>query len=48
MKRKLLCLFLAVFMVLSLCACGGTAGQIADSVMEAAATELKNQVKQLL
>ena len=48
MKRKLLCLFLAVFMTLSLCACGGTAGQIADSVMEAAATELKNQVRQLL
>ena len=48
MKRKILCLFLAVLMTLSLCACGGTAGQIADSVMEAAMTELKNQVKQLL
>ena len=48
MKRKILCLFLAVVMTLSLCACGGTAGQIADSVMEAAMTELKNQVKQLL
>ena len=48
MKRKLLALFLAVFMTLSLCACGGTAGQIADSVMDAAMTELKNQVQQLL
>ena len=48
MKRKFLCLFLAVFMTLSLCACGGTAGQIADSVMDAAMKELKNQVKTLL
>lgn len=48
MKRKILCLFLAVFMTLSLCACGDTAGQIADSVMDAAMKELKNQVKQLL
>ena len=36
MKRKILCLFLAVVMTLSLCACGGGAGQIADAVMEAA------------
>ena len=48
MKRKILCLFLAIFMTLSLCACGETAGQIADSVMDAAMRELKNQVKQLL
>ena len=48
MKRKFFCLFLAVLMTLSLCACGETAGQIADSVMDAAMTELKNQVKQLL
>ncbi len=48
MKRKFFCLFLAVLMALSLCACEGTAGQIADSVMDAAMTELKNQVKSLL
>jgi hypothetical protein len=48
MKRKILCLFLAIFMTLSLCACGETAGQIADSVMDAAMRELQNQVKQLL
>ena len=48
MKRKFLCLFLAVLMTLSLCACGETAGKIADSVMDAAMTELKNQVKSLL
>ena len=48
MKRKFLCLFLAVLMVLSLSACGGTAGEIADSVMDAAMKELKNQVTALL
>ena len=48
MKRRFLCLFLAVLMTASLCACGGTAEQIADSVMDAAMTELKNQVKSLL
>lgn len=48
MKRRMFSLFLAVLMTLSLCACGGTAGQIADSVMDAAMAELKNQVKQLL
>ena len=36
MKRRLLALFLAVLMTLSLCGCGGTAGLIADSVMVAA------------
>lgn len=48
MKRRLLALFLAVLMTLSLCGCGETAGQIADSVMDAAMTELKSQVTQLL
>ncbi len=48
MKRKILCLFLAVLITLSLCGCGETAGQIADSVLDAAMAELKNQVKTLL
>ena len=48
MKRKLLALILAVFMTLSLCGCGETAGQIADSVMDAAMKELKSQVTQLM
>jgi hypothetical protein len=48
MKRKILCLFLAVLITLSLCGCGETAGQIADSVLDAAVAELKNQVKSLL
>lgn len=48
MKRRLLALFLAALMMLSLCGCGGTAGQIADSVMDAAMKELKNQVTALL
>jgi len=48
MKRRFLYLLLAVFMTLSLCACGETAGKIADSVMDAAMAELKNQVKLLL
>lgn len=48
MKRKILSLLLAVVMTLALCGCGGTAGQIADSVMDAAMKELKNQVTALL
>lgn len=48
MKHRFLALFLAIFMTLSLCGCGGTAGRIADSVIDAAMTELKNQVKTLL
>ena len=48
MKRKILSLILAAAMVLSLCGCGGTVGEIADSVKEAAMKELKNQVQQLL
>jgi len=48
MKRRFFALFLSAVMLLSLCGCGDTAGQIADSVMDAAMTELKNQVQQLL
>ena len=48
MKRKALSLILAAALVLSLCGCGGKAGEIASSVMDAAMTELKNQMKQLL
>jgi hypothetical protein len=48
MKRKLLCLFLAVLLTLSLCGCSGTVGEIADSVLDAAMTELKNQVARVL
>lgn len=48
MKRKLLSLVLAALMVLSLCGCGGTAGEIAGSVMDAAMAELKDQVTALL
>lgn len=48
MKRKILSLILAAVMLLSLCGCGGTAGEIASSVMDAAMKELKNQVVQLL
>ena len=46
--KKTLSLLMAVLLTLSLCACGETAGQIADSVMDAAMNELKAQVKQLL
>jgi hypothetical protein len=48
MKRRFLSLFFAVLMTLSLCGCGGTAGEIAGSVADAAMKELKNQVTQLL
>ncbi len=48
MKRKFLSLILAAALVLSLCGCGETAGQIAGSVMDAAMNELKNQMVQLL
>ena len=48
MKRRLSALFLAVLMMLTLSGCGETAGKIADSVMDAAVAELKNQVKLLL
>ncbi len=48
MKRKVLSLFLAAAMLLTLCGCGGTVGEIADSVMDAAMKELKNQVARVL
>ena len=48
MKRRFLCLFLALLMILSLAGCGETAGEIAGSVADAAVKELKNQVQQLL
>ena len=48
MKRKVLSLFLAAAMLLTLCGCGGTMGEIADSVMDAAMKELKNQVAKVL
>ena len=48
MKRRFFAIFLAVMMMLSLCGCGETAGKIADSVIDAAVAELKNQVKSLL
>ena len=46
--RKLFSLLLALAMTLSLAGCGGTVGEIADSVLDAAMTELKNQVRQTL
>lgn len=48
MKRKLISLFLAAVMMLSLCGCGGKAGEIASSVADAAMTELKSQVTKVL
>ena len=47
MKRKFWAFLLALSLILSLTGCA-TVGAIADSVLEAAATELKNQVKKLL
>lgn len=48
MKRRILSLILAAALMLSLCGCGGTVGDIADSVKDAAMKELQNQVTQLL
>lgn len=48
MKRKVFSLILAAALVFSLCGCGGTVGEIASSVMDAAMKELKNQMVQLL
>ena len=48
MKRKVLSLILAAALALSLCGCNDTVGKIAGSVMDAAMTELKNQMVQLL
>ena len=47
MKRKFWALFLALSLIFSLAGCGKV-GEIADSVLDAAAAELKNQVKQVL
>ena len=47
MKRKIWALFLALSLIFSLAGCGKV-GEIADSVLDAAAAELKNQVKQVL
>ena len=48
MKHRILSLILAAALMLSLCGCGGTVGDIADSVKDAAMKELQNQVTQLL
>ena len=48
MKRRIFILVLVAALVLALCGCGGTAGEIANSVMNAAMKELQNQVTQLL
>ena len=48
MKKKLLSLFLTAVLVLSLCACSGTVGEIAGNVASAAMDELENQVKKVL
>lgn len=48
MKHRILSLLLAACLVLGLCACGGTVGDIAGSVVNAAKTELENQVKRVL
>ena len=48
MKRKIISIILAVFLTLSLCGCNDTVNEIADSVVDAAMTELKNQVARVL
>ena len=48
MIRKTVSLILVLAMVLSLWGCGGTMGEIAGNVADAAMKELKNQVQQLL
>ena len=48
MKRKLLSLVLACALVLSLCGCGGTVGEIAGNVANAAMEELETQVRKVL
>ena len=47
MKSKVLCLLLCAVM-LFLCGCGGTVGEIASNVADAAMNELEAQVKQTL
>ena len=46
--RKLFSLILALTLTLSLAGCGGTVGEIADSVLDAAMNELKAQVSRVL
>ena len=46
--RRMISLILAAALCFSLCGCGGTVGEIAGNVMDAAMRELKNQVQQLL
>lgn len=48
MKRNVLSLLLALAMVMALCGCGGTVGEIAGSVADAAMEELENQVRKTL
>ena len=48
MKHKAISLLLALIMVLSLSGCGGTVGEIASNVADAAMKELEVQVKQTL
>lgn len=48
MKRKAVSLLLAAMLVLSLCGCGGTVGEIAGNVANAAMEELEVQVKRVL
>jgi hypothetical protein len=48
MKRKLLALFLPAILLLSLCGCNGTVGQIASNVLDAAVEELKVQVARVI
>lgn len=48
MKRKFFALVLAALLLISLCGCNETVIKIADSVVDAAVAELKNQVTQLL
>lgn len=48
MKRKFFSLVLIAAMLLTLCGCNDTVGKIADSVVDAAAEELKEQVTKVL
>ena len=48
MKRKVISLILVCVMLLSLCGCGGTVGEIASNVADAAMKELEIQVKKTL
>ena len=48
MKHKIISILLLCALMVSLCGCNETVGQIADSVADAAMKELKNQVTALL